>query len=122
MPSPVQCPARTVLLLIAAVIIMDSCASAPVAPPPVGKPEQKPERESITWELSPARGYADEFGYVRLDFAPPGAGADLPLGGRLTVHLGRRSLDHANTIWYSFTVAEGATTLLRLSGREGIPM
>jgi hypothetical protein len=64
------------------------------------------------WEVSPPNGYEDQYGYVRLEFSPP---------GRLTVHLGRQGLDHANTAWYSFTVTEGSSTLLRLDGAEGIP-
>ena len=66
----------------------------------------------VGWEISPAQGYVDRFGYVSLEFTPP---------GRLTVHLGRQGLDHANTVWYSFAVTEGSLTLLSLSGNEGIP-
>ncbi len=66
----------------------------------------------IGWEIWPSRGYVDASGFVRLSFTPP---------GRLTVHLGRQDLDHANTAWYTFTVTEGRSTLLSVSGEEGIP-
>jgi hypothetical protein len=102
-------------------VIAASCASAPVTPALLDEPGQRPAREVITWVISPAQGYADEFGFVRLDFQPPGTAADLPPGGRLTVHLGRRSLDHANTAWYSFRVTEGPIMLLHVDGEEGIP-
>ncbi len=52
------------------------------------------------------------FGFVDLSFTTPEL---------LTVHLGRQDLDHANTSWYTFTVAEGASTLFRRDGEEGIP-
>jgi hypothetical protein len=113
--------ARTALLLFAATVIAASCASAPVAQAPLDEPEQRPAREVITWEISPKQGHVDEFGFVRLDFQPPGSAADLPPGGRLTVHLGRLRLDHANTIWYSFAVTEGRSPLVLLIGQEGIP-
>ncbi len=102
-------------------VIAVSCSTVQVMPPPLEKPEPRAEREVVSWEITPAPGFSDEFGYVRLDFLPPDSGRDLPPGGRLSVHLGRHSLDHANTVWYRFAVVEGSTTLVRVSGKEGIP-
>ena len=106
---------RAALALLVTMSSAVSCSTVPAGHP---APYVQPRETAIDWEISPAEGYADAFGYVRLDFAPP-AGSEG--GGRLTVHLGRQGLDHANTAWYSFTVTEGASTLLSLEGVEGIP-
>jgi hypothetical protein len=107
---------KTILFSVMALIAV-SCSTVPAAPP---VPERK-NQEVISWEISPAEGYTDTFGYVRLEFTPSGSDPTLPAGGRLTVHLGRQSLDHANTVWYSYTVTEGSTTLISLDGEIGIP-
>jgi hypothetical protein len=81
-------------------------------------PENPTPVVADTWDISPAEGYEDVFGYVRIDFTPAERTDD---GGRVTVHLGRQGLDHANTAWYNFTVTEGSSSLLSLQGAEGIP-
>lgn len=103
-------PAVRVTLLFSVIALAAvACSTPPVAPP---APKQQPQEEVVDWEISPAQGYVDGFGFVRLSFTPP---------GRLTVHLGRQELDHANTAWYSFRVTEGPSTLLSVEGEEGIP-
>jgi hypothetical protein len=128
------------LLFTVMTLFVVACYTVPAAPP---VPERQTQEAVISWEISPAQGYADKFGYVSLDFTPPerlreilsagtgqadspggvqpGNKTTFPAGGRLTVHLGRQGLDHANTVWYSFTVTEGSTTLLSVAGEEGIP-
>ncbi len=115
---------RTALLFSVMAAILISCSTIPAARPK--PPETQTEEAAIGWEVSPAEGYSDEFGHVGLDFTPPDrlqerSPAAVPAGGRLTVHLGRQDLEHANTAWYSFTVTEGSNTLLDVAGGEGIP-
>jgi hypothetical protein len=118
---------RTCPLLIAMALIAMSCTTTRIAQPPreepprIEEPEQHGEKEPVSWEILPARGFSDVYGYVNLDFQPPDAGPGLPPGGRITIHLGRHSLDHANTVWYRFLVEENSTALLLRSGEEGIP-
>jgi hypothetical protein len=85
----------------------------------------QPREVVVGWEVTPAEGYEDQLGFVRMDFAPPDelreAQSMIPVGGRLTVHLGYRSLLDANTVWYSFEISEGSRVRLRLDGEEGIP-
>lgn len=108
------------------VLVNLSCTSLPPAPPPAPPPLQ----EVVTWEITPAEGYQDEQSYVTLEYASlealeaAAAGepdAPVPAGGRLTVHLGYRILEDANTAWFRFEVAEGPQTLLRLNGEQGVP-
>lgn len=108
-PSSEFARARVKLLFSVIALAAVSCSTPPAAPPAPAKQQQE---EVIGWEISPAQGYVDRFGFVRLSFTPP---------GRFTVHLGRQELDHADTAWYSFTVTEGPSTLLSLVGEEGIP-
>jgi hypothetical protein len=104
------------LAAAAALAVLTSCATRPVPPAPAPRPQPAVE----SWVVSPAGGYEDSYGYVRLEFQPPGT-PGLPAGGRLVVHLGRQGLAHANTIWYRFRVTEGAADLLDVPGGEGIP-
>jgi hypothetical protein len=93
--------------------LLAACAASCVSVPAPGSPTETGTPPPLTgWAISPPEGYADGYGYVRLEFTPP---------ARLTVHLGRQRLDHANTAWYSFTVTEGSSTLLSVDGAEGIP-
>jgi hypothetical protein len=136
-------------LCLAVTLAAVSCSTVPVPPPlPEVRAEEKPAvQEAISWTVSPAEGYVDEYGFVTLDFTPPGRAdsadvpdrappgradsADVPDrappgraegdGGRLTVHLGRRSMAHANSAWYSIRVQEGGDVLLDFTGKEGIP-
>jgi hypothetical protein len=110
-------------LVFAAAAFTVSCSTVPVAPPPrEERVEEKPTvKEVISWQVSPAEGYADEYGFVRLDFTPPDGEAAPAPGGRLTVHLGRHSLAHADSAWYGIVIEEGKDVLLDFSGREGIP-
>jgi hypothetical protein len=106
----------------------------------VAEPMPQPREVVVDWEVTPADGYEDQLGFVRMDFAPPDelrealaarAGPEnpnqheeqpvIPAGGRLTVHLGYRNLLDANTVWYSFEITEGSRIRLRLDGEEGIP-
>lgn len=84
-----------------------------------------PRQVVVGWEVTPADGYEDQLGFVRMDFAAPDELRDeqsvIPAGGRLTVHLGYRNLLDANTVWYSFEITEGSRVRLRLDGEEGIP-
>ena len=116
-PAHSLCRARPFLLAWLAALSAAACSTVPLTPPPAAAP-QPPAVQS--WEVSPAEGYTDRFGYVRLEFLPPGPPGILP-GGRLMVHLGRQSLHLANTVWFSFKVTEGATVLLSVAGEEGIP-
>jgi hypothetical protein len=101
--------ARVILLLFGIAFVAASCLTSPVTPPALANRQHE---EGIGWEISPEQGYVDSFGFVKLSFTPP---------ARLTVHLGRQNLDHANTAWYSFTVTEGGSTMLSVQGEEGIP-
>lgn len=103
-----------------------SCTSVPPASPPAPSPVP----EAVIWEITPDEGYQDEQSYVTLEYASAealraaGAGepdGPVPAGGRLTVHLGYRELEDANTAWFRFEVAEGPRTLLRLDGEQGVP-
>jgi hypothetical protein len=95
------------------------CTTARPAPPEAPAPAvRQPAIKS--WEVTPAEGYVDSYGYLRLEFLPPGA-PGLPAGGRLVLHLGRQSLSHANTAWYTVRVTEGTVVLLDVAGEEGIP-
>ena len=111
---------RVILVSLAATVAAAACTTVcpvlPAAPAPAVQKQPAVERR----EVSPAEGYQDGYGYVRLEFLPPGA-PGLPAGGRLVVHLGRQRLEHANTIWYSFRVTEGTAELLNIAGAEGIP-
>ena len=137
MPMHPASPARAMLACCAAALFTVSCATAPVPPPPQERAEELPAvKEVSSWTVTPAEGYEDEFGFVTLDFAPPGRAdssdvpggappgraetADAP-GGRLTVHLGRRSMAHADSAWYAIRVREGGDVLLDFAGKEGIP-
>jgi hypothetical protein len=132
-------PALCVLLVLA-------CSSAaPVDPglgtarppqaarqaPLMAEPQQQTREITTGWQISPAAGYADSFGYMILDYAPPeklreapaaraGRGS-IPAGGRLTIRMGRLNIAHANTIWYAIEVSEGSRSLVRLKGEDGIP-
>ena len=106
--------ARAAFLFSIMALVAFSCSTVP-APP------ERRAQEVTSWDISPAEGYNDEFGYVRLDYTLPGSEPTIPAGGRLTIHLGRQSLEHANTLWYIFTVSEGSATLLRRAGEPGVP-
>jgi hypothetical protein len=118
-----RCTRRRLLtLLIASTLLAAaSCTTPPAAPAAKPAAEIPGPQPQVTWEITPAQGYVDSYGYVRLEYVPPGGAPDLPPGGRLIVHLGRQVLNHANTVWYGFTVTEGPTEILRLDGAEGIP-
>jgi hypothetical protein len=113
---------RTAALLglLALALGAASCATPPspppAPPPPVVEKPRPPER----WVISPAQGYDDRYGYVRLEYIPPGP-PGVPPGGRLLVDMGRQGLSHANTAWYRFEVREGTAVLLDQFGEEGIP-
>jgi hypothetical protein len=113
-------------LFFAVTAITVSCSTVPTVPVTPPPPEKSAEekavvKEVVSWELSPAEGFADGYGYVTMEYMPPDGEPSRPAGGRITIHLGRRGLEHANTAWYGFTVVEGSTTLLGFAGREGIP-
>jgi hypothetical protein len=97
------------LLLLVCTLAAVSCRSLPPTPPDLPKQQNA---EVIGWEISPTHGYEDQYGFIRLSFTPP---------SRLTVHIGRLELDHADTAWYGVTVTEGASTLINFVGEEGIP-
>jgi hypothetical protein len=111
------CRARLFPLACLAALGAAACSTVPPAPPPAAAP-RPPAGQS--WEVSPSDGYTDRFGYVRLEFLPPGP-PGIPPGGRLVVHLGRQSLHLANTVWFRFKVTEGGSALLDVAGEEGIP-
>jgi hypothetical protein len=111
---------RVILVSLAATVAAAACTTVRPAPPTATAPAVQRQPTVESWEISPAEGYQDGYGYVRLEFLPPGA-PGLPAGGRLVVHLGRQRLEHANTIWYSFRVTEGIVELLSMDGPEGIP-
>jgi hypothetical protein len=111
--------ATRLFLLALAALGAASCATVPSPPPPPPPVVEKP-RPPERWVISPAQGYDDRYGYMRLEYIPPGP-PGVPPGGRLVVHMGRQSLSHANTAWYRFVVREGAAALLDEAGAEGIP-
>jgi len=120
-----RCPGWLPLLcaLVPCLTVL-SCSSAP---PPAPSPPRT--QELVVWEISPAEGFRDERSYVTLEYCPPqrlrqsaeAQRGQVPVGGRLTVHLGYRSLADANTIWFRFEAAEGSRDLCRVKGEEGIP-
>jgi hypothetical protein len=105
--------------LVLPVLLVLSCKT--VEPPP----PDAPAREAVTsWEITPAKGYYANAGYVILEYTPPEAlpaQEEIPPGGRLTVHLGYLNIRSANTLWYRFEVMEGAKQRLRIEGEDNIP-
>jgi hypothetical protein len=117
------------LAAIAATAVLLSCATTGEAPPGPQAVEEAAPHVVVSWQITPTDGYQDERSFVRLDFVPCRLGQDAPgeegpppgPGGRLTVHLGYRSLVDANTVWYSFEITEGGRTLLRQDGAFDVP-
>ncbi|MBT3273049.1 MAG: hypothetical protein HN368_07855 [Spirochaetales bacterium] len=119
-------------------------------PPPPPKPEPKPAPEPepvrtvlISYPIEPRERFNDNWGYIGLEYltqdevkekiktrldkreADPEdyqrEYAKISEGGEVLIHIGRQDLMHANTLWYSYSVANGAKTLISRKGNEGIP-
>ena len=88
---------------------------------------QEPPLAIDSWAIEPAEGYQDETCFVRMelffgtDSAQSEDQQDLPVGGRLTVHLGYRDIREANTLWYGFDVFENARLALHVDGEFDVP-
>ena len=108
--------------------------------PPVKKPE-KPT--VVRFYVEPSKFYNDEYGYIGVGHQTKEEKIEkmkellvknnlsqedykkklnaVPKGGIISVHIGRKDLNHANTQWYSFSGYKDNKNIFMINGKEGIP-
>lgn len=67
-------------------------------PPLPAEDKEPPEEETIVYLVSPSGGYNEGGGYLRLSYEQKGD------RGEITVHIGHKEIDGANTKWYSYSL------------------
>ena len=64
-------------------------------------------KTEVRYRITPEEGYSTESAYLRVSFVPavpPEAGESPARGGRISVHIGHRDIEGANTKWYSYSI------------------
>ncbi|MCL2480219.1 MAG: hypothetical protein FWF38_00760 [Spirochaetaceae bacterium] len=129
-------------LLFFSFFIILSCKTTPV---PIIPEKKQPEKQEtvVKFFVEPSKFYSDEYGYIGIGYQTKEEVWEkkkksfenknisqevykkvlnaIPKNGIIYVHIGRKDLMHANTLFYSFSGYKNNKNIFTINGPEGIP-